>query len=618
MSVTHRSDDASAIATGPGSDDDRVAGALIAGRYRLIEPLGEGAMGTVFLAEHEGLRRRVALKFLQDEYAGNRDVAARFAREAVAAARLQHPNVISVYDSGTDERGRCFLAMEYVGGEALRAVLERDGALPRARVIAIAGQVAAGLDHAHSLGIVHRDVKPENVLVLSVDGVETVKVIDFGIAKVFLPEGPGGPGLTRSGMALGTPEYMAPEQAAGGEVDRRADVYALAVMTYEMLVGARPFEGDDVMALLMAHLNAAPPPPSARRPDLGLGPSVDEAFAAGLAKRPSARPESAAAFVAMVQRALDAPPVERARTEPPPRSDAPPAAPAAPVMLASGPGSAGLVRRRATLAGLAGVATIAVALLALRSRGSRDAAAQPGASTALHRGARSAVEARAAADDVGARVDALLARDDLRTTTSRERQAAARALEAMRARSPDDPALAAALGSVYARDRATQAMAHAAYRDALRATPSLAARAPVVDDVMRVFATNGALAGPAGALLRGPLAGVAVDALVETATRSGSGRARAAALLAEEPFSARLDATQRGLIALSGARSCEAKRAAAEALGRDGDARALPALRRIPIGSGCGFLGLGTCNACLGAALPAAIRAIEARAPDAG
>jgi len=630
MSAAPDSDDRPPSSTDPGASDRR-SGELIAGRYRLIERIGEGAMGTVYLARHEGLQRQVAVKFLQEEFTGNREIAARFAREAIAAARLQHPNVISVYDSGADELGRCYLVMEYVGAESLRAVMEREGPIPRERALSLARQIAAALDHAHSLGIVHRDIKPENVLVLDVDGVECVKVIDFGIAKVFLPEGPSGPGLTRSGIVLGTPEYMAPEQAAGAEVDRRADIYALGVIAYEMLVGRRPFESDDVMSLLMAHLNATPPPPSTVRPDLGFGPEVDEAMAKALAKSPAARPQRAAELVEQLDAALHAPVVVKTPTVPVPPDEpapepVPPDQPAKAEAAKTAEGErppalrawAGLSKSGRILLSAAALALVGGALT-LATRGDPDQAGERPATTALPRSQAPSTEGNDTADDdLDDRIDALRGGPEFTVATARQRQAAARSLEALRAQSPNDAALAFVLGSIYARDRSTHAQALGSYGDALRLAPGLGAREALVDDVVRIFAASSAHATPAGELLRGPLAARALDPLVEVLLRGASGRSRVAALLGEAPFSGRLDPTQRGLIALAEARSCEAKRPVVEALGREGDARALAPLRRIPIGSGCGFLGLGTCNPCLGAALPSAIRAIEARSPDGG
>ncbi|MBP6830419.1 MAG: serine/threonine protein kinase [Deltaproteobacteria bacterium] len=636
MTAAPDTDDRQPSSTDPGASDRR-SGELIAGRYRLIERIGEGAMGTVYLARHEGLQRQVAVKFLQEEFTGNREIAARFAREAIAAARLQHPNVISVYDSGADELGRCYLVMEYVGAESLRTVMEREGAIPRERALSLARQIAAALDHAHSLGIVHRDIKPENVLVLDVEGVECVKVIDFGIAKVFHPEGPSGPGLTRSGIVLGTPEYMAPEQAAGAEVDQRADIYALGVIAYEMLVGRRPFESDDVMSLLMAHLNATPPPPSTVRPDLGFGPEVDEALARALAKSPAARPQRAAELVEQLDAALHAPVVVKTPTVPVPPDepatepvppDEPATEPAKTEASKTGAGGrspalrawAGLSKSGRILLSAAALA-LAGGALSLGLRGDPDEAGGRPTLTALPRSptpVNPEGTGPAEDDDLDDRIDALRDGPEFTVATARQRQAAARSLEALRARSPNDAALAFVLGSIYARDRSTHAQALGSYGDALRLAPGLGARAALVDDVVRIFAASSAHSAAAGELLRGPLAARALDPLVEVLLRGGSGRSRVAALLGEAPFSGRLDPTQRGLIALSEARSCEAKRSVVETLGREGDARAIAPLRRIPIGSGCGFLGLGTCNPCLSAAVPSAIRAIEARSPDAG
>ncbi len=603
-----------------GTLDDHPVGTLVGGRYRLVRRIGEGAMGSVYLARHEGLQRSVAVKFLKEELTGNREVAERFAREAIAAARLEHPNVIAVHDAGTDEQGRCFLAMEYVEGELLRDVLERARALPHVRVIELARPIAKALDHAHSLGIVHRDVKPENVLIGRREGVECVKVIDFGIAKIFQPDGPAGAALTRTGIVLGTPEYMAPEQAAGTAIDHRADLYALAVVVYEMTVGRRPFDHEDIMALLMAHLTATPPVPSAVYPEGHFSPDVDAVFARALAKAPADRHASAVEFIDALERAFDAPPIVRTPTEPaPPEAPAPaPVAAPAPAPVARG----GALPPLARWVGVAGAAALALALLLAASRGARERAdLGPEATPVAARRptAPSNPEQRTApVEDLRARIAALRSRADLPTATARQRETSARVLEALRAASPRDAAPAFVLGTVYARDRDTASKALDAYRDALREAPSLSAEEPMADDVVRIYVASPTLAGPAGELLRGPLAEAALDPLVAAAAR-GAGRSRVESLLEAPPFAGRVDATQRGIMALAAARSCEAKRPVVEALGRDGDERALPALRRIPTGSGCGFLSLGTCNSCMNGAVGQAIRAIESRhAGDAG
>jgi eukaryotic-like serine/threonine-protein kinase len=601
-------------------------GALVAGRYRILERIGDGAMGAVFLAEHEGLQRRVALKFLHASLTGNAEVSARFAREAVAAARIAHPNVIAVHDSGVDEAGRCFLAMEYCRGDELRAVLERDRPMAHDRVIRLARQMASAFDHAHAMGIVHRDIKPENVLIVGAGADETVKVIDFGIARVRLPEGPSNTALTRTGFILGTPEYMAPEQGLGGAIDHRADLYAFAVVTYEMLVGRRPFDDDDVMVVIMRHVNATPPAPSALRPDAGFSTAVDAVFAKALAKSARDRFASGAEFVDALERALHAPPptLPAPRLETLPRRLVTTARTRALALssLALSQWKAATPRVRAATVG-ASVLLVALVGASLRHTPSPVTPTPVAHTSPSHGHHAHAPRTEAASNDdalasVMARVEALRARPELAADTLRERQRAASALEAMRLDHPDDAAVAYALGSLYARDRATAAQGVTAYRDALRAAPTLASDATLIADVVRIYAASPARAAPAEALLRGPLADTALDAMIDACVRNAPGHPRLAALLAEEGFAPRLDATQRGLLALSTAHTCEAKRAVIEGLGRDADARALPALRRVPTGRGCGFLGLGACNGCLGAALPAAMRAIEARAPDGG
>jgi len=615
--------DVSLATTEPPPGDDRAPGTLVAERYRIVRSLAEGAMGRVYLAEHEGLHRQVALKFLHDSMAGNAEVAARFAREAVAAARIEHPNVIAVYDSGMDERGRFFLAMEYCEAQELRASLRGDP-LHSGRVVALARQVAAALDHAHARGIVHRDIKPENVLVVrNADGTETAKVIDFGIAKLYEPTSSGARALTQTGFVLGTPEYMAPEQALGGTIDHRADLYAFAVVVYEMLVGRRPFDSDDVMALLRLHMAAAPPAPSTLRADGRITAEVDAVFAKALAKSPSDRYAAAGEFVAELARALDAP----APMSVVPASLAPAVSRVTTLARALTDRGRTHVKtlrarwdratpRARTVAAVSGAVAMALlAVVALRAPSpSREVTPVPAAGAA-HGAPHRVTDARRRDEltALRARVEALRVRPDLPTRGTRERHETALALEAMRLQAPDDAAIAYALGSLYARDRATVNQSVNAYRDALRVMPALADDDALVDDVVRIYATTVARSAPAEALLRGPLAETALDAMVEACGHGAHPNPRLLAMLAEPRFAGRLDATQRGVVALASARTCEARRAAVEALARDGDARAIPALRRVQTGTGCGFLGLRQCNGCLGGAVPAAIAAIEGR-----
>jgi serine/threonine-protein kinase len=224
-----------------------LVGKLVATRYRVVKQLGEGGMGEVFLAQHEALEKPVALKVLKHEYTEREDVVARFQQEAKSASRIKHPNVVDVFDFGQLDDGRFFLALEYLEGHDLGVEMDK-GRLSPSRSIDIVLHVCAALGAAHVADVVHRDMKPENVFLCRHGKTETVKIVDFGIAKLRaigegLEGGPKARRLTRAGAIFGTPEYMAPEQVEGTDVDARADVYAVGVMLYELLTGRVPFSG---------------------------------------------------------------------------------------------------------------------------------------------------------------------------------------------------------------------------------------------------------------------------------------------------------------------------------------------------------------------------------------
>ncbi len=234
-------------------------GSLIAGRYRLEHPLGEGGMGTVWAATHTVTRRSVAMKFLKDSMRHRRDLRERFLREAAAASALKHPNVVEIIDVFDFAEGSPVMVMELLRGETLGAKLLRDERLSMEETAALLLPVVSAVGEAHALGIVHRDLKPDNLFLLEGTAEPRVKVLDFGIAKLsaerYLQEGPS-PLLTESGSMLGTPCYMAPEQASGeSPVDHRADIWSLGVILYECLSGVRPIEGENlpqVVARLMS------------------------------------------------------------------------------------------------------------------------------------------------------------------------------------------------------------------------------------------------------------------------------------------------------------------------------------------------------------------------------
>jgi len=258
----------------PGSDP--YLGRVLDGRYRIDRRLGTGGMGAVFAGEHLALRKRVAIKVIKKDLAGNDDVAARFAREALASARLDHPNVATALDSGTLEEGGAYLVMQLVRGRSLRDLLGERGPLPWTDVCEVGAQVADALAAAHREGIVHRDLKPENLLAEDRDdGALHVRVVDFGIARMSLPsDGPDrvprkalAQTLTRAGTVVGTPGYMAPEQAMGDAVDERTDIYALGVILWELATGRDPFDrrGREVASLIRAQLTTPPDPPDPNR-----------------------------------------------------------------------------------------------------------------------------------------------------------------------------------------------------------------------------------------------------------------------------------------------------------------------------------------------------------------
>jgi serine/threonine-protein kinase len=280
----------------PGGPESLI-GTTLSGRYLIERLIGEGGMGAVYQAEHTHMRKRLAVKVLHPDMSRLPEVVARFEREAMAAAHIDHPNVAAATDFGKLDDGSFFLVLEFVEGSSLREVIT-EGRVELGRAIHVARQIASALGRAHALGIVHRDLKPENVMLVARDGDPNfAKVLDFGIAKVPIggltgePQkaGPTGPVLTQLGMVYGTPEYMAPEQALGQAVDARADLYALGVMMFEMIVGARPYEHESKVTLLGMHVTAPIPKMRDRAPDANVPAEVDAIVTRLLAKEATAR-----------------------------------------------------------------------------------------------------------------------------------------------------------------------------------------------------------------------------------------------------------------------------------------------------------------------------------------
>ncbi|ACY17060.1 protein kinase domain-containing protein [Haliangium ochraceum] len=283
------------------------AGEIIDGRYRILGVVGRGGMGTVYKAEHKAIGRVVALKLLHGSLAQVPEVIRRFEREAFAIGRIEHPNCVNVSDFGNLPDGSLFLVMEYLEGRALSDELSGKGRLPAKQSLHILRHVLRGLGHAHANDIVHRDVKPENVVIIDYDGDPNfAKILDFGIAKLVgnAAEAGGRDNLTQAGMAFGTPIYMSPEQALGQPIDGRADLYAASVMAYEMITGQPPFQSDDKMEVMTMHASKPAPPMSETAPDLDIPAILEGLIMRGLAKRPSERYADAAAFIAAVDETM--------------------------------------------------------------------------------------------------------------------------------------------------------------------------------------------------------------------------------------------------------------------------------------------------------------------------
>ncbi len=590
--------DGSARPEDPETGPDPLIGTVIADRYRVDDRLGTGGMGAVYRAEHVLMKKAVAVKVLHREMTALEEVVKRFEREAIAAGRIEHPNVAVATDFGKLEDGSFYLVLEYVPGRSLTDVLA-EGALPAERALFIARQVASALGAAHAAGIVHRDLKPDNIMLIDRGGTtDFVKVLDFGIAKVS-SEHTGGNQLTQLGAVFGTPAYMSPEQAAGQAVDPRADLYALGLVLHEMLAGHAVFESDDMVALLMKQLTEPPPP---------LPDTVDAKLAALvmqlLQKDPKDRVQSAAELVVSIDACLGPlalPPDSSAfgpfsaRVVPAPAAAPAPVSPLPPLgggappsstragalfatVLAVAPRPSGLrLAGRDVPRWLVVAAAVVVLALALALHHRHSTALPVG-----HRAAPPPVElapiiARAKVGDRAA-----IAQLEARPATTRT------AAEWM------------ALGKGHA-VFAEYGPALLAFRHAVTLDPPLASDAGMLADVRRA-ADDDSAQKDALDLAAGPLMASGADLLFDVwASTNDKTQATilAKSLLDRDDVEAHGSPALRVALDLRRATKCDDVKNLLPAALADADERSVRRLTQLATRRGCGFLGLGDCYPCL-------------------
>ncbi len=631
----------------PGGPESLV-GLTLSGRYLIERLIGEGGMGAVYQAEHTHMRKRLAVKVLHPEMSRMPEVVARFEREAMAAAHIDHPNVAAATDFGKLEDGSFFLVLEFVEGRSLRDEISQ-GPLELGRAIHVTRQIASALHRAHALGIVHRDLKPENVMLVARDGdPDFAKVLDFGIAKVPVGELIGeskvpGQVLTQLGMVYGTPEYMAPEQALGQPIDARADLYALGAMMFEMIVGARPYEHESKVTLLGMHVTAPIPRMRDRAPSANVPPEVDALVTRLLAKEASARFADAKDLVeALDMAALQLAatgripePLPHSRGQGPlssgsrvpsssalalgPTSFAQPAVSAARGRLASLVGASlnqalksappWLTPRRATVAAASlGALLLAAIVLAASSHGA-PATAVSGAASGASPAPTRAPDPQT--DDLVAAAQTKIDKGDFATAID--------SLTAIEKTEPDRADEHQLLERAYTGVRNTKE----AMREAglwLTVDANASADPKLQEDVRNASLFKEAQ-DDAFALLESRMGQRGIDILYDIAF-GASGRqypqaaARARHSLDVDDVRGRASPALAVLLDFREAKTCDSKRALLDRAGDHGDARMLLVLQPYLATRGCGFLSHADCYPCMhkDTALRDAMSAIEDRA----
>jgi eukaryotic-like serine/threonine-protein kinase len=551
---------------------DLQIGDLLDSRYRIVGLVGQGGMGSVYRAEHVAFGRPVAIKVLHPDFAGDPDHGKRFQREAFVTGRADHPNCVTVSDFGALAAGGFYLVMELVEGIGLGDLLAREERLPARRALHIARHMLRGLAHAHAAGVVHRDIKPSNViLVQSGDDPDFAKLLDFGIAKLVEGTAPSAPveqHITRIGTAVGTPTYVAPEQAMGAAADPRSDLYSLSIVLFEMIAGLPPFRAEDTVKLLGMHVSSPVPAMAELVPGLCVSPAVEELVGVGLAKDAADRYASAAAYAAAIDDLFARDMV-----------DPPSPAPAATSAALPAPRRASLSPRgRKLVAGAAGaLALLIIIIVAAGDRGGAGLGRPEIPGMLVPTGlVEAAPEPDSTAED--ARQELALGHDEI---------AARRPLEALEA-----------------------------YRRAVALDPAVAADPDLRKNAEPHLQARDSKVAAAAVVLLGDMEGDwAIDRLVELAADRRNAVRRSARTLAEKRGAGdRIDRLTSYVLDLLHGKTCEERAEAVPRLRELGDKRAIPALRRARKRKTGGILGLGgrIVNGCMRVELDEAIAYLQA------
>jgi serine/threonine protein kinase len=626
---------------GSSGSDARV-GTTLADRYRIDALIGEGGMGRVYAAEHVLMRKRLAIKVLRRELTTMPEVVARFEREAMAAANIDHPNVAAATDFGKLTDGAVFLVLEYVQGKSLRDEVAA-GPLAPERALHVARQIAAGLASAHALDIVHRDLKPENVMLVEKGGdPDFVKVLDFGIAKVPIGEvpspshTPAHTPITKAGMVFGTPEYMAPEQALGQTVDGRADLYALGVILYEMLSGSRPFSSQSQVGILGQQLSKLPPKISDRAPGIVVPPAVEAVTMRLLQREAADRYQSAGEVVDVINRLLAPIPgrgiyrftlPEGSPSQPPPSeevlalreaitvSTAPRALPPTPIpfddshpdlegfsrgrslddkliaLRARLPGPFQTVPPRVLFGVLAGLAVVLVVLVgSALSSGDDGEAARAGAPGSPSAGAVGDPALTPAKEGPFARPDEL----------GEAKAGGVKAYEALLEKYPRDPNIAVEMAREHASKKNYSGAVGAVGR-ALTIDPAFQSNAQVASLVFQAAQVK-ASSEAAFLLVEGPMGARGADIsydLVTTPNVRPWVQSRAETFLQSPGFEKIASPGLRAIVKLRYSAGCDEKRALLADVKKSSDERALFELVPLQDKTGCGARKKDDCYSCL-------------------